>query len=82
MPVIVTKLEFFRIAREPGPRYSVTLDKSILGEAPEAFDAVDADVAACVDPVAAIHLKTPVATKHREIIDPALVLHAYRCSGP
>lgn len=51
----------------------MVLDKAFLGKAPEAFQAVDVDFAAGIDPFAVIHLEVPVSAEHKGIVDPELV---------
>ena len=70
--MIIPKLHFFQVKREPFLGDAMELDEPFLGVAPEALNAVDVDLA-IAKVFAMVKVDMPVATEHERIIALELV---------
>jgi hypothetical protein len=70
--MIISKLHFFQVKREPFLGDAMELDEPFLGVAPEALNAIDVDLA-IAEVLAMVKVDMPVATEHERIIALELV---------
>ncbi len=72
IPIIISKLKFFKVKRKFFFRDPVKLYKSFLGITPKPFQSIDIDLASG-KVFSMINLKMPVTTEHKRVIDSEFV---------
>jgi hypothetical protein len=65
--MIIPELHFFQVKREPFLGDAMELDEPLFGVTPEAFDAIDVDLA-IAKVFAMVKIDMPIATEHERII--------------